>query len=658
VSEKVLHRIIHPEIRVLDAAKGLVEYVASDETVDSYREVIRAGGWRFEKFKKNPVFLDSHSYDSIKKVIGRVISFEVKRGRLIEVVQWAVDVEDNELARIGFRMTEAGYLKAVSVGFMPVKWVTRNDSAFKGQLVELGLPADSDVRTIYTEQEQVELSACVIGANPNALANLAKARAAGIITAEEEERFSLDHGRDIARAASSRAPGARADERTRSHVSQGSYNLSAGDESASRSRTRVELLDKMNAISTKNSPAATSRANVNDYENADKPTRRAHESVALAARRGDVADCLRAMRQLEFQKSASTKRAIGEAVRRICRDRENALRIDAAMRRTVKLPLLPEQQELLGVRNWAEWNERARAKAIGETSSPGSTLIDDHLQAEIYDTLSESSSFRRLGVRECTTRQKKFSVRTARPQANFMTSEGQAVSDDANMTADSVTCNVETIAVRVNCSRQLADDNVLQSQELLTDFIPSMSERLDSAVYVGDGTANATFGGITGAFNYWTPCVAGQGGNAVQSLAFTDFLKCLQTVDPVVLRREAWWYINPVIAALAMTVREGGRSIFLSNVEAPSAGFGSICGFPVELVQAAPSTNAANAKIAAFGEPDSYVVGIQTNAADFVIEGSDDVLWNAFTRVFRGITRAGGIGRRATGGAVLTTAAS
>ena len=102
-----------------------------------------------------------------------------RASQLIERVQWAIDVPENKLAQIGWKMTEAGYLKAVSVGFFPVKYLTPNSGeAWTEQLKELGLPADAAVRTIYTEQEQVELSCCVVGANPE---RLAKAYQAGAI---------------------------------------------------------------------------------------------------------------------------------------------------------------------------------------------------------------------------------------------------------------------------------------------------------------------------------------------------------------------------------------------------------------------------------------------------------------------------------------------
>jgi hypothetical protein len=170
-------RTLHPEIRVLDAKQGLVEYVASDETVDSYREVIRADGWRFNHFAKNAPFVDSHEYTRIENMLGKVVDFKVAGRKLVETVKWAIDVAENKIAQLGWKMTEAGYLKAVSVGFWPIKTVTQHSDTkgFTEQLQDLGLPADASVRAIYTEQEQIELSAVVIGANPNALARSYKA---------------------------------------------------------------------------------------------------------------------------------------------------------------------------------------------------------------------------------------------------------------------------------------------------------------------------------------------------------------------------------------------------------------------------------------------------------------------------------------------------
>lgn len=172
-----MRREIRPHVRVLDSRRGIVEYTASDESLDSYKEVIRASGWRFTHFKKNAPFVDSHDYMTIEKCVGRVIDAKVVRKELVETVQWAIDVESNTLARKGFEMTAKGYLKAVSVGFWPVKAVSKWDKdprEYYGMLVDLGYSEEDGPRVIYVEQEQVELSACIIGANPNALARAYK----------------------------------------------------------------------------------------------------------------------------------------------------------------------------------------------------------------------------------------------------------------------------------------------------------------------------------------------------------------------------------------------------------------------------------------------------------------------------------------------------
>lgn len=194
---KTLHRTIHPETRIIDAAKGLVEYIASDETVDSYKEVIRADGWRFDMFKKNAPFVDSHDYGTVANQLGKVISFEVVRKKLVETVQWAIDVQENTLAKLGWKMTEAGYLKAVSVGFWPVKMLSKwdnNPSGWMQQIEELGLTSDREdpntPRVIYTEQQQIELSACLIGANPNAVARAFKAN---VLDEAELEKLSTEY---------------------------------------------------------------------------------------------------------------------------------------------------------------------------------------------------------------------------------------------------------------------------------------------------------------------------------------------------------------------------------------------------------------------------------------------------------------------------------
>ena len=184
------------QIRILDASAGIVEYVASDETIDSYKEIIRVNGWLFDMMEKNGPFVDTHNYGTIKNLLGDVLDWKIdtRRNALVETVKWAKDVKENELAQFGWAMISAGFgPKAVSVGFMPVSFVTKwdNDATpWREQLGELGLHEEDGVRAIYIQQQQIELSACILGANPNALQLAAKAYKAGAINDAQIEFLS------------------------------------------------------------------------------------------------------------------------------------------------------------------------------------------------------------------------------------------------------------------------------------------------------------------------------------------------------------------------------------------------------------------------------------------------------------------------------------
>lgn len=215
MNEHPIRREIAIEAKVLDQSGGVVEYVASDESIDSYGEVIRASGWRFNRFAKNAPFVDSHRYDTVETLLGTVIDFRVDGRRLVETVKWAIDVPSNQRARIGWEMTRGGYLKAVSVGFYPMRMASKWDSdrtAWLAALKELGLHEEQGVRAVYLEQEQIELSAVVIGANPNALLQLGKAYKAGVLSDRDLQFFSGELARRESEASAARGTGPAASE--------------------------------------------------------------------------------------------------------------------------------------------------------------------------------------------------------------------------------------------------------------------------------------------------------------------------------------------------------------------------------------------------------------------------------------------------------------
>ncbi len=105
-------------------------------------------------YRRNPVFQNAHQYGDIIFTLGKALVTEVREGRLYQRIEFATEV--NPMARIAYGLYRGGFLNAVSVGFIPLRW--ENGSEEKG------------FRRRYLEQELLEVSAVGIPANPNALA--------------------------------------------------------------------------------------------------------------------------------------------------------------------------------------------------------------------------------------------------------------------------------------------------------------------------------------------------------------------------------------------------------------------------------------------------------------------------------------------------------
>jgi hypothetical protein len=148
-----LRRQIHPVIEPVKGTAPLIDFIASDETLDRYGEIIVASGWRLENYRKNPIVQNAHQYGDILFTIGKALVTEVRGGRLFQRVEFATEV--NPMARIAYGLYKGRFLNAVSVGFVPLRW-------------ETGGPKSGFQRK-FIEQELLEVSAVAIPANPNAL---------------------------------------------------------------------------------------------------------------------------------------------------------------------------------------------------------------------------------------------------------------------------------------------------------------------------------------------------------------------------------------------------------------------------------------------------------------------------------------------------------
>lgn len=130
-----------------------IRFVASDEGVNRYDQIVRTRGWKLDNFRKNPVLLWQHDTDNLP--IGRVL-IDVINNQLIADAEFAT-ADLNPFADQVFRLAQAGFINAVSVGFIPLAAQDRRD--------ENGVYLGEEV----TEQELLELSVVNVGANHDAL---------------------------------------------------------------------------------------------------------------------------------------------------------------------------------------------------------------------------------------------------------------------------------------------------------------------------------------------------------------------------------------------------------------------------------------------------------------------------------------------------------
>jgi hypothetical protein len=166
------------------ADSDLLHIRASDETLDRYKEVIVASGWRLENYSRNPVIQNAHQYGDIIFTIGRAEKTWVSGNALLQT--WRFASNENPFAKIARDLYRGKFLQAASVGFIPIKW---EDSEGSTGTAGPGLAGTPVPRRRYTEQELIEVSAVGIPANPNAL-TLAL-RAGAVQESDVRELYSL-----------------------------------------------------------------------------------------------------------------------------------------------------------------------------------------------------------------------------------------------------------------------------------------------------------------------------------------------------------------------------------------------------------------------------------------------------------------------------------
>jgi HK97 family phage major capsid protein len=290
-------------------------------------------------------------------------------------------------------------------------------------------------------------------------------------------------------------------------------------------------------------------------------------------------------------------------------------------------------------------------------SSLGQAVSPTEVGAAIYDNLLRYGQWSTLNVRPLGSKTITLPYMTARPTA-YIVADGAQITEGA-VTGSSTSVSVKNFAAWIPVGMGVLEDS--ESAPDLAAYIldliaQAIAYRLDWACFAADGTDDTTDGAYSGIASSGTAAVAANGNTIVKELELEDFVRCLTTVNPAVLQRQAKWWIHPTIIAKMIQIRDSnGRPIFLTANEAPSmGGIGSILGYPVIATGAMPSTDSAGNVVAAFGDPMGHVVGVRKAMN---LASSEHFQFDYARVAFRGIMRACSQTQLATSFAKLTLAA-
>jgi HK97 family phage prohead protease len=140
-----------------DDESRAVHFIASDESVDRYGDIVKAD-WNLSPFKKNPVLLWNH--DQSIPAIGDVAPIGVENRRLMVQANFT-EPGVNPFADQLYKLVKAKVIRAVSVGFTVdpanVELIRNSKDEWTGGYR-------------YNNPELLELSLCNVPANAHALA--------------------------------------------------------------------------------------------------------------------------------------------------------------------------------------------------------------------------------------------------------------------------------------------------------------------------------------------------------------------------------------------------------------------------------------------------------------------------------------------------------
>jgi HK97 family phage prohead protease len=132
-----------------DNGRTQATFTASTASLDRDGDRINPSGWKLDAYKANPVVLWGHDHSS--HPVGRAVEVAAIGDSLRVVIEFPPENVSPEGYRVG-QLVEAGFLSAVSVGFLPLDYAPNGQGGHDFESVEL-----------------LEISIVTVPANPEAL---------------------------------------------------------------------------------------------------------------------------------------------------------------------------------------------------------------------------------------------------------------------------------------------------------------------------------------------------------------------------------------------------------------------------------------------------------------------------------------------------------
>jgi uncharacterized protein len=148
------------EIKSLGDERKTYQFIITSEAIDRHGDIVRMSGANLDAFKKNPVVLYQHNSNAAP--IGRAVDIELRANQIVAEVEFHGKTEESRLVR---DLVELGYMRTVSIGFVPRKITERNAT----DVEKAKLPAWRDTITEFESWDLLEFSVVTIPANPEAI---------------------------------------------------------------------------------------------------------------------------------------------------------------------------------------------------------------------------------------------------------------------------------------------------------------------------------------------------------------------------------------------------------------------------------------------------------------------------------------------------------